>query len=65
LGKIAEIAHHNITFSISPSMADSKEDFPDPTVPTTATSSPGLTDSSRFFSVDLLDLSHVKLPFSI
>jgi hypothetical protein len=46
-------------------MADSKEDFPDPTVPTTATSSPGLTDSSRFFSVDLLDLSHVKLPFSI
>lgn len=34
------------TFSISPSMADTKEDFPEPTVPTTATSWPGFM--SRF-----------------
>lgn len=34
------------TFSISPSMADIKEDFPEPTVPTTATSWPGIM--SRF-----------------
>jgi hypothetical protein len=34
------------TFSISPSMADIKEDFPEPTVPTTATNWPGIM--SRF-----------------
>lgn len=34
------------TFSISPSMADIKEDFPEPTVPTTATNWPGFM--SRF-----------------
>ena len=33
-------------FSISPSMADIKEDFPEPTVPTTATNGPGIM--SRF-----------------
>lgn len=34
------------TFSISPSMADIKEDFPEPTAPTTATNWPGVM--SRF-----------------
>lgn len=31
-----------VIFFISPSMADNNEDFPDPTVPTTATRLPGL-----------------------
>jgi len=29
-----------LTFSISPKMADNSEDFPEPTVPTTATNVP-------------------------
>lgn len=52
--------------SISPRKADTKELFPEPTVPTTATNCP---DEIRKFIFDNVGISvgspHVNVPFSI
>jgi len=54
------------TFSISPRKADTKELFPEPTVPTTATNCP---DETRKFMFDKVGGSvsspQVNVPFSI
>ncbi len=47
------------TFSISPSKAESRDDLPAPTVPTTAMRAPSLTDMLMSFKVGLLALSHL------
>ncbi len=52
------------TFSISPSKAESRDDLPAPTVPTTAMRAPSLTDMLMSFKVGLLALSHLDLGFN-
>jgi hypothetical protein len=52
-----------LTFSISPSRAERREDFPDPTLPTTAISSPGPDVIRLFYGHDFINVSS-KLEFS-
>ena len=51
-----------LTLIISPSIADSSDDFPDPTVPTTATRSPSPTSRLTDFRVGAgsAELSQLK-----
>jgi hypothetical protein len=52
------------TFSISPSIAEIMDDFPEPTLPTTASKPPFFTVRLIFFRTGVSSGFHVKVPFS-